>query len=85
LAGLLQNLQQSKMSMDAALATVTGQGAPMDAGLDDGMAGELGGDELGADPLGGDAMPGAEPDLGGLDDAEADSALPGGDLGRAKR
>jgi hypothetical protein len=62
----------------------------MDAGLDDGMAGELGGDELGADPLGGDAMPGgddlgAEPDLGGLDDAEADSALPGGDLGRAKR
>ena len=34
LAGLVQNLQQSKQQMDAALGTVTGQGAPAVPGMD---------------------------------------------------
>jgi hypothetical protein len=86
LAGLLQNLQGSKQQMDAALATVTGQAAPAVPGMDDGMGGEM--------PPEGDL--GAEPDLGGLDDVEADVNIDaeieepeaptgGAGLGRAKR
>ena len=87
LAGLVQNLQQSKQQMDAALGTVTGQGAPAVPGMDDvGMGGELP-DGDGMDDLGGEPGMGDEPDLGGLDDEEdSDSPFPGGaGLGREKR
>ena len=84
LAGLVQNLQQSKQQMDAALGTVTGQAAPAVPGMDDtGMGGELP-----PEPMPGEEqMPGEEPDLGGLDDEEdSDSPFPGGaGLGREKR
>ena len=87
LAGLVQNLQQSKTQMDAALGTVTGTGAPAVPGMDDaGMGGELP-DEGGlGDELGGEPDLGAEPDLGGLDDEEPEAPEGGGaGLGRAKR
>jgi alanyl-tRNA synthetase len=78
LAGLLQNLQGARQQLDQALGVVTGQAAPTIPG-DDGMAGEM--------PPEGELD--AEPDLGGVDDidAEIDIEEPAGGagLGRAKR
>jgi hypothetical protein len=79
LAGLLQNLQGARQQLDQALGVVTGQAAPAVPGEDDGFGGEMD----------------AEPDLGGVDDVEADidvdvdaeegPDLSGVDLGREKR
>jgi hypothetical protein len=89
LSGLVQNLQTAKQSMDAALATVTGQAQPTapapgaEAGADMGAAPDMGGADMGA--------AGGEPDLGGLDDMgaelppEPDAGAGAADLGRAKR
>jgi hypothetical protein len=89
LSGLVQNLQTAKQSMDAALATVTGQAQPTapapgaEAGADMGAAPDMGGADMGA--------AGGEPDLGGLDDMGGemppapDAGAGAADLGRAKR
>jgi hypothetical protein len=78
LAGLVQNLQQSKQQMDAALGTVTGQTAPTIPGMDDdGMGGEIP-DET---------MPGEEGMAPGIEEPEEPEApeMGGAGLGRAKR
>jgi len=78
LAGLVQNLQQSKQQMDAALGTVTGQAAPAIPGMDDdGMGGEIP-DET---------MPGEEGMAPGIEEPEEPEApeMGGAGLGRAKR
>jgi len=81
LAGLVQNLQQSKQQMDAALGTVTGQAAPTVPGMDDGSADGMGGE------LPDETMPGEEGMAPGLEEPEEPEApeMSGAGLGRAKR
>jgi hypothetical protein len=89
LSGLVQNLQTAKQSMDAALATVTGQAQPTAPA----PGAEVGAADMGAVPdMGGADMgaAGGEPDLGGLDDMGGEEVAPdmgagAADLGRAKR
>jgi len=77
LAGLVQNLQQSKQQLDAALGTVTGQDVPTVPGIDDGMAGEM--------PE--EPMPDDEGLAPGIEEPEEPESpeMGGAGLGRAKR
>ena len=84
LGGMVQNLQQSKIQLEGAMGTVTGQNPVVpgaDAGLDTGMPGAE--DEMGADMSSDD---GAELDALAADDMDAEVDAPiKTSLGRERR
>lgn len=87
LSGLVQNLQAGKQQMEAALGVVTGQGAPMDAGLgaDLGAGGEAGA-AADLDAAGADLEAGMDDlEAGAADMEEPDAEASAADLGRGRR